>query len=45
MDAGVKCRFGRFGVTPATYINSSTVRCVTPHIKDDVHDVLTTLVA
>jgi len=36
MDTGVKCKFGRFGITPAVYINSTTVRCVTPNIKQDV---------
>ncbi len=35
-DSGVKCSFGRFGSTPAIYLNSTTVRCVTPNIKDEV---------
>ena len=35
-DSGVKCKFGRFGSSPAIYLNSSTVRCVTPKINDEV---------
>ena len=36
LETGIKCSFGRFGLTPGVYINSTAVRCITPNIKDDV---------
>ncbi len=35
IETGIKCSFGRFGVTTGVYLNSSTIRCVTPNIKED----------
>ena len=32
---GLMCKFGRFGSTPAMYINETLVKCVTPSIDDD----------
>ena len=31
----MKCKFGRFGTSPATYINSTTILCLTPNIQED----------
>jgi hypothetical protein len=30
----IACRFGRFGVTEAIYVNRTYIKCVTPSIKD-----------
>lgn len=38
---GLKCKFGRFGVTPATYLNKTTILCLTPTIEDDPSDIST----
>ena len=32
---GLKCKFGRFGTTQATYINKTTLLCLTPNIQED----------
>jgi len=29
---GLKCKFGRFGSTSATYLNKTTILCLTPNI-------------
>ena len=38
---GLKCKFGRFGVTTATYLNKTTILCLTPNIEDDPSDIST----
>jgi len=35
VETGIKCSFGRFGETTGVYLNSTTIRCITPNIKDD----------
>jgi len=35
----IKCKFGRFGTTSATYINRTTILCLTPNIQDDPADI------
>ena len=34
-EVGVRCMFGRFGTSPGVYINATTIKCITPLIKDD----------
>lgn len=29
----MKCKFGRFGTTPATYVNKTAIICLTPNIN------------
>lgn len=36
---GPKCKFGRFGTSPATYINQTTILCLTPTIQEDPSDI------
>ena len=36
---GIKCRFGRFGTSAATYINKTHILCLTPNIQDDPADI------
>lgn len=36
---GIKCKFGRFGSSVATYINSTTILCLTPSIQIDPSDI------
>ena len=36
---GLKCKFGRFGPSTATYINKTTILCLTPNIQDDPSDI------
>jgi hypothetical protein len=36
---GIKCRFGRFGASAATYINRTHILCLTPNIQDDPNDI------
>jgi hypothetical protein len=31
----IMCQFGRFGETPAIYINTTVLKCVTPSIEDE----------
>ena len=38
-DYGIKCKFGRFGSAPASYINTTTILCLTPNIADDPSDI------
>lgn len=38
-DFGIKCKFGRFGNSPGTYINKTTILCLTPHITEDPKDI------
>jgi hypothetical protein len=33
------CRFGRFGDTPAIYVNETTVKCLTPYILESPADI------
>ena len=35
----MKCKFGRFGTGPASYINETTILCLTPSISDDPADI------
>ena len=34
----IVCRFGRFGMTAGTYVNSTLIKCITPAI-DDVNTI------
>lgn len=36
---GPKCKFGRFGSSPATYVNATTILCLTPNINEDPADI------
>lgn len=36
---GIKCKFGRFGQSSGTYINETTILCLTPNIEDDPADI------
>jgi len=36
---GIKCKFGRFGSSPATYINRTTILCLTPNIREAPSDI------
>lgn len=36
---GIKCKFGRFGQSPATYVNKTTILCLTPNISEDPDDI------
>lgn len=36
---GLKCKFGRFGPASATYINRTTILCLSPNIQDDPSDI------
>jgi hypothetical protein len=36
---GLKCKFGRFGPSSGTYINKTTILCLTPNIQDDPSDI------
>lgn len=38
---GIKCRFGRFGSSSATYINRTTILCLTPNTRESPADVST----
>lgn len=42
---GIKCKFGRFGTTSATFINMTTILCLTPNIEDDPADISTEVVS
>eukprot|EP00831_Metopus_contortus_P041522 TRINITY_DN3258_c0_g1_i3.p1 TRINITY_DN3258_c0_g1~~TRINITY_DN3258_c0_g1_i3.p1 ORF type:complete len:283 (-),score=26.69 TRINITY_DN3258_c0_g1_i3:303-1151(-) len=33
-ETGIRCSFGRFGTTPGVYLNETTIRCVTPVVRD-----------
>ena len=35
----IKCSFGRFGETPAVFVNSTHIRCMTPSVPDDPQDI------
>lgn len=37
----IKCKFGRFGSTSATYINKTTILCLTPAISEDPAEIST----
>lgn len=32
---GIKCKFGRFGTSVATYVNKTTILCLTPNVKEN----------
>jgi len=36
---GIKCKFGRFGSSAATYVNKTHILCLTPNIQDDPADI------
>jgi hypothetical protein len=36
---GIKCKFGRFGTSTGTYVNQTTILCLTPNIADDPEDI------
>lgn len=35
----MKCKFGRFGSAAATYINRTTILCLSPNIQEDPSDI------
>jgi len=35
----LKCKFGRFGSAAATYINRTTILCLSPNIQEDPSDI------
>jgi hypothetical protein len=35
----IKCRFGHYGDSIASYINATAVKCVTPAVPDDPEDI------
>lgn len=37
--AQIKCRFGRFGVSSAVVINSTSLKCVSPSVTDEPEDI------
>ena len=32
---GIECKFGHFGIGMGTYVNKTTIKCVTPSISED----------
>lgn len=38
---GIRCKFGRFGTSPATYVNKTTMLCLTPNIKENYSSIST----
>lgn len=32
---GIQCKFGRFGVGQGSYVNKTTLKCLTPSVSDD----------
>ena len=38
-DYGIQCKFGRFGHSPGTLVNSTTVKCVTPNVQDNPESI------
>ncbi len=32
---GIECKFGSFGIGMGTYVNKTTIKCVTPSVQDD----------
>ena len=38
---GIKCKFGRFGSSSATFINKTTILCLTPSISEDPSEIST----
>ena len=38
---GIKCKFGRFGSSAATYINKTTILCLTPNTREAPSEVST----
>ena len=38
---GIKCKFGRFGSASATYINRTTILCLTPNTREAPSEVTT----
>jgi hypothetical protein len=36
---GLKCKFGRFGSSSGTYVNQTTILCLTPNINEDPEDI------
>lgn len=35
----IKCSFGRFGETPAVFVDDSHIKCMTPSVPDDPMDI------
>jgi len=42
---GPKCKFGRFGPSSATYINRTTILCLTPNIQEEPSEISTETVS
>ena len=41
----VKCKFGRFGSSPATYLNKTHILCLTPNIRESPSEIATETVS
>lgn len=39
MGNHIKCKFGRFGETLAVFVNSTSIKCVTPSVLDEPEDI------
>jgi len=42
---GLKCKFGRFGSAPATYMNKTHILCLTPNIRESPSEIATETVS
>lgn len=41
----MKCKFGRFGSAPATYMNKTHILCLTPNIRESPSEIATETVS
>jgi len=41
----LKCKFGRFGSSPATYLNKTHILCLTPNIRESPSEIATETVS
>ena len=39
-DQPITCRFGKYGVTEADYLNKTDISCLTPKFQDDDNDII-----
>lgn len=44
-NEGIKCKFGKYGQSQATYLNKTTILCLTPNIADDPDTITVSTVA
>ena len=40
MDQPITCRFGKYGVTQAEFVNKTDISCLTPKFQDDDNDIV-----